>query len=437
MFSRETLLALDPLMRIIRRHEGGYDSFNRGRAGDSPDPFPGGLTTLTVGRIQQLQASGEVFAVGAYQITPNTMPIAVKAAGVRASDFFDSWTQDQLCAGLIMGNKRPALRDYLSGVTGGEAGLDKAQLDLAREWASIPGPDGRGVYDGDAAGNRAHAETKAVRKALVSARERLAEIGVVTMQKKAAVFTATQGTFLKKLPRPSEVLAPNQKVAVPEGKAWRVEAIASRLVEGHRYVRLAGQAGEWYLWPPHWSSGSSGAAAGAPSLGASLVGPAKTPHHFGFSERDSHIVVNDQTEIAQAFNYAGDQLWEAPALARGQGADNEWRLRGSDTPPGIYQIGTIYRDWENPSGTSLRDRMAYGWYSFDMVDLEGQESRHGRSGIMLHGGGSALGASGAWAERQRLLPTLGCIRMHNIDLRDKVLPLCEKGKVYVSVWQER
>ena len=74
-----------------------------------------------------------------------------------------------------------------------------------------------------------------------------------------------------------------------------------------------------------------------------------------------------------------------------------------------------------------------------MIGLEGQEgpgSRDGRDGIMLHGGGSACGWPGAWLPLQPLHPTLGCIRMHNRDLRDLVLPLVGLGEVYVSVWQE-
>ena len=33
-------------------------------------------------------------------------------------------------------------------------------------------------------------------------------------------------------------------------------------------------------------------------------------------------------------------------------------------------------------------------------------------------------------------PTLGCVRLHNADLRDKVLPLYRQGTVYVGVFQE-
>ncbi|MGL6134628.1 MAG: L,D-transpeptidase, partial [Prochlorococcaceae cyanobacterium] len=80
---------------------------------------------------------------------------------------------------------------------------------------------------------------------------------------------------------------------------------------------------------------------------------------------------------------------------------------------------------------------AYGWFSFDMIELEGQKSSIGRAGIMLHGGGTANGWPGAWAPQQKLLPTRGCVRVHNVVLRDKVLPLYEQGTVYVGVFQEK
>jgi hypothetical protein len=80
--------------------------------------------------------------------------------------------------------------------------------------------------------------------------------------------------------------------------------------------------------------------------------------------------------------------------------------------------------------------MAYGWYSFDLVELEGQEAKYGRGGIMIHGGGSACGWPGAWAPMQRLFSTHGCVRMHNQHLKDHLLPLTKKGTVFVSVYQE-
>lgn len=169
-----------------------------------------------------------------------------------------------------------------------------------------------------------------------------------------------------------------------------------------------------------------------------MFGPTKKPQDFGFKQGDSHIVVNDITETAKAYDFSGKLLWEIPALARGQGSDLEFRFVRTDTPPGLYKLGTVYKDYEKVGANPAFDRtlMSYGWYSFDMNELEGQVSKYGRSGIMLHGGGSAAGWPGAWAPNQPLFSTHGCLRIYNIDLRDKILPLYNKGTVYISVYQE-
>jgi hypothetical protein len=72
-----------------------------------------------------------------------------------------------------------------------------------------------------------------------------------------------------------------------------------------------------------------------------------------------------------------------------------------------------------------------------MEELEGQAVAVGRAGITLHGGGSACGWPMALAPQQTLHPTLGCLRLHNADLRDKVLPLYRQGTVDVGVFQEK
>jgi hypothetical protein len=169
-----------------------------------------------------------------------------------------------------------------------------------------------------------------------------------------------------------------------------------------------------------------------------MIGPTKRPQDFGFKQGDTHIVVNDIVETAKAYDFSGKLLWEIPALARGQGSDIEFRVVRTDTPPGLYKLGIVYKDFERVGANPAFDRTlaAYGWYSFDMNELEGQVSKYGRSGIMLHGGGSAAGWPGAWAPKQPLFATHGCVRIYNIDLRDKILPLYNKGTVYISVYQE-
>ena len=173
-------------------------------------------------------------------------------------------------------------------------------------------------------------------------------------------------------------------------------------------------------------------------LPMALVGPKKRPQNFGFKAGDSHLIVNDASETMKAFSFEGKLLWEIPCLARGQGSDFEWKLRNTDTPPGLYKVGTVYRDYEINGDKPKYDRtlMAYGWYSLDLIELENQEAKYGRAGIMIHGGGSACGWPGAWAPKQPLFPTHGCVRCHNIDLRDKIAPLLKTGAIFVSVYQE-
>jgi hypothetical protein len=180
--------------------------------------------------------------------------------------------------------------------------------------------------------------------------------------------------------------------------------------------------------------------AGPPIWPPGLVGPKIRPT---LKAGDHHLIANDGNETLRAFTHDGRPLWTIPCLCRGQGGEAEWHRTATDTPPGLYRInkGGIYRDHEDHPSSKYHsaNRCAYGWYSFDLEGLEGQEgpnSKPYRDGIMIHGGGSACGWPGAWAPRQTLYPTHGCIRLHNQDLQARILPLLPLGNVYVSVLQE-
>jgi len=176
---------------------------------------------------------------------------------------------------------------------------------------------------------------------------------------------------------------------------------------------------------------------GPPIWPPGMVGPKIRP---SLKPGDHHLIANDINETLTAWTHDGRRLWRLPCLCRGQGKEAEWNRTGTDTPPGLYRIGKVYRDYEqDPAANFTPDRRAYGWYSFDLEGLEGQEgptSKPYRDGIMLHGGGSACGWPGAWGPRQTLYPTLGCIRLANQDLRDRILPLLDLGTVWISVLQE-
>ena len=169
-----------------------------------------------------------------------------------------------------------------------------------------------------------------------------------------------------------------------------------------------------------------------------MKGPNKRPHDFGFKPGDTHLVVNDIEESMVGWEFGGQRLFKISALARGQGRDDEWEQPQTDTPPGLYRVGSVWRDYDRLGDKPPRqpELMPYGWYTLDLVELESQERRYGRAGIAIHGGGSALGWPGCWAPRQKLLPTHGCVRVHNADLRDKIVPRLRHGTVFVSVFQE-
>ena len=179
------------------------------------------------------------------------------------------------------------------------------------------------------------------------------------------------------------------------------------------------------------------ASEGPPTWPEGMVGPKIRPT---LKAGDHHLIANDVSETMTAFTHDGRRLWRIPCLCRGQGREAEWSRTGTDTPPGLYRVGTVHRDYEkDPAANFTPDRRAYGWFSFDLEGLEGQEgptSRPYRDGIMVHGGGSACGWPGAWSPQQALYPTLGCIRLHNQDLRDRILPLLGLGTVWISVLQE-
>ncbi len=167
--------ANNTLGALISSGEGNYNSFNRGRAGDS-----GGkeidFSQMTVAEVMRRQdlASGDpnrLFAVGKYQVIPGTMEEAVKALNVDPNAKFTPQLQERIFADYLIDEKRPSVRDYITGKTGPE-GLGRAQLALAQEFASVADPrTGKSFYDGDSAGNSASISAKQVGDALNQMRE--------------------------------------------------------------------------------------------------------------------------------------------------------------------------------------------------------------------------------------------------------------------------
>lgn len=161
---------MQALLDEIASYEGGWDSVNRGKAGDTKldsaaykqvfgDRM---LSDLTIREVIDLQQRRIIFAVGRYQIVRGTMASAVNVTKIDLDRQFDEAAQNELAINYLIMSKRPKLAAYIKGEADD---LDAALLELAKEFASIPASNihndkmgrvrGSGFYDGDKAGNKA------------------------------------------------------------------------------------------------------------------------------------------------------------------------------------------------------------------------------------------------------------------------------------------
>lgn len=138
----------DDLFSTISGGEGGIDSYNTGSAGGTEGytpPKP--ISKMTVGDIMDDQANKKLFAVGKYQIVPDTLKEFVRATGISRDDIFNEETQDKF-KDYVVNTKRPDVGKFLRGAEG--SSLEKAQLELAAEFASVGVPYAmkKGQYNG-------------------------------------------------------------------------------------------------------------------------------------------------------------------------------------------------------------------------------------------------------------------------------------------------
>ena len=172
LLNQENFPDFGGLAELVRGGEslgsGLYNAFNGGTTDTAGEMD---ITSKTIGEMEQMQADGKVFAVGAYQFTPNVLTEARVYSGLKKDDIMTPENQDRLFWGMLLsGRKRPSLAAYL---TGQSDDLNAAHEDLALEFAAIQGPDGKGMYDNDKAGYFARIVANLVRESLIAARKLL------------------------------------------------------------------------------------------------------------------------------------------------------------------------------------------------------------------------------------------------------------------------
>ena len=182
--------------------------------------FKTNINSMSLGEIMEKQANREMFAVGRYQVIPDTLREAAAALKLNPDAKFDSSMQDKILE-YIVDKKRPEIGKFLSG-NGGSAQM--ASYSAAQEWAGLGVESGKrikdgkgkvaryssggGYYDGDGF-NKAGVSYDAVNKSLVSTNSQL-NSGFMPMDPAAASAAAGgAGPTVQTTDQP--VLSENQK----------------------------------------------------------------------------------------------------------------------------------------------------------------------------------------------------------------------------------
>lgn len=159
---------------VIARGEGNYNSFNRGKAGDSGGAKMN-LTGMTVGQIRDLQKSGKISAVGKYQTISKTLQGAIDAGIVSTAERFNAEVQERILQQYLLTAKKGRV-NFENYIRGKNDNLTAANLDVAMEFASVASPvTGKSYYHGDKAGNKASISVKEAQDALKASRELYAQ----------------------------------------------------------------------------------------------------------------------------------------------------------------------------------------------------------------------------------------------------------------------
>lgn len=135
-------------LNFIGRIESG-NNYNRlvgGRVKNDPP-----LTSMTVGQVMAYQDTmrnngHESTALGKYQIIKGTLGGIVRSGTVNPNDQFSETTQDKAAIYLMNVRGRERFRS-------GRLGVDQYANNLAKEWASLPMPNGRSYYAGVGSNN--------------------------------------------------------------------------------------------------------------------------------------------------------------------------------------------------------------------------------------------------------------------------------------------
>ena len=141
------------------------------------------VSDSTIADLKQLQAhprdsNGQLFAIGRYQIIPNTLKGIQKTLNISDSSKFSKEIQDKMGYGLMRG--RTNLKNYLDGkVEDNKENRQKASLDMSKIWASIGVPypvNGKSTNESYYPNDKASIKTELIQDKLQELRKNLTKV---------------------------------------------------------------------------------------------------------------------------------------------------------------------------------------------------------------------------------------------------------------------
>jgi hypothetical protein len=158
--------------------------------------------------------------------------------------------------------------------------------------------------------------------------------------------------------------------------------------------------------------------------------PRDVKHHPPIKNNDFHLIFRARSHRLICYDATGAIRWTLEA--HGEGVAGSYDVPSGNTPPGLYECTSVV---QSTSNDSTHDWNAYGpWYVW-LQEMEGQEISRGRSGVGMHGGGSA--SPTPLAPKQGFYKTQGCVRLQNGDLPRLISTIrfahSTKGRVFLTV----
>lgn len=214
----------NPLFDLMYKGESGaagYNAYNRGTRNGRIVPADDDIefSQLTLGTVMDLQRlprtdPDRLFAVGKYQITPDTLGDAVRALRLDRDQPFTPELQDRIFGNYLITSRRSDVQGYITGKEG--VTLEEAQVALAKEWASFPDPNKNGAsYYSDGI-NKAHISLQESASALNEMRRDYAHHVAQGMSAEQAWQATVQGDAIQR-EQPGPVQSAPGQGATPGG----------------------------------------------------------------------------------------------------------------------------------------------------------------------------------------------------------------------------